>query len=64
MNDHISGFIYIVLNSRNVFQMSVFKKLSIVLHGVHWYMYMFILARNSAIADKPRDAFVQKQWRG
>jgi len=27
-------------------------------------MYMFILTRNSAVADKPPDAFVQKQWRG
>ena len=44
--------------------MSIFKKLSIVLHSVHWYMYMFILTRNSAIVDKPRDAYVQKQCRG
>ena len=47
-----------------VFKMSIFKKLSIVLHSVHWYMYMFILTRNSAIVDKPRDAYVQKQCRG
>jgi len=44
--------------------MSTSKKLSIVLHSVHWYMYMLILTRNSAIIDKSRDAFVQKQWRG
>ena len=25
------------------FKMSIFKKLSIVLYSVHWYMYMFIL---------------------
>ena len=43
LNDHISGFIYMVLRSRNVFQMSIFTKLlSTVLHCVHWYMYMFI----------------------
>ena len=35
MNDHISGFIFMVLKSRNVFQMSILKKLSIVLHSVH-----------------------------
>jgi len=64
VNDHISGSIYMVLKSRNVFQMSIFKKLSIVLHSVHWYMYMLILTRNLAIADKPRDAFVQNQCRG
>jgi len=41
---NISGFIYMVLKSRDcVFKMSVFKKLSIVLYSVHWYMYMFIL---------------------
>ena len=34
----------IVLKSRDyVFKMSVFKKLSIVLYSVHWYMYTFIL---------------------
>jgi len=39
----ISGFIYIVLKSRDyVLKMSIFKKLSIVLYSVHWYMYMFI----------------------
>jgi len=31
----IKGFMY--------FKMSIFKKLSIVLYSVHWYMYMFIL---------------------
>ena len=39
-----SGFIYMVLKSRDyVFKVSVFKKLSIILYGVHWYMFMFIL---------------------
>jgi len=60
VNDHISGFIYMVLKSRNVFQISISKKLFIVLHSVHWYMYIFIFTRNSVIADKPRDAFVHK----
>ena len=33
-----------VLKSRDyVFKLSTFKKLSIVLYSVHWYMYMFIL---------------------
>jgi len=64
VNDHISGFIYMVLKSRCVFQTYIFQKLSNVLHSVHWYMYMFMLTRNSAIADKPRDTLVQKQWRG
>ena len=33
-----------VFKSRKfVFKMSIFKKLSIVLYSVHWYMYMFIL---------------------
>ena len=27
----------------NVFKISIFKKLSIVLYSVHWYMYTFIL---------------------
>ena len=26
-----------------VFKMSIFKKLSIVLYSVHWYVYLFIL---------------------
>jgi len=35
-----------VLTSRyHPFKMSTFKKLSIVLYSVHWYMYMFILKR-------------------
>jgi len=43
-SENISGFMYIVLKSRDyVFKMSVFKKLSIVLYSVHWYMYTFIL---------------------
>ena len=37
--------------------MSIFKKLSIVLYNVHWYMYMFILTRSSADADNRLDAF-------
>ena len=41
---NISGFIYVVLKSRDcVFKMSIFKKLSIVMYSVHWYMYIFIL---------------------
>jgi len=28
---------------------------------MHFILY---LTRNSAIADKPRDAFMQMQWRG
>jgi len=41
---NISRFIYMVLKSRDyVFKMSIFKKLSILLYSVHWYMYMFIL---------------------
>ena len=33
-----------VLKSRDhVFKMTIFKKLSIVLYSVHWYMYVFIL---------------------
>jgi len=33
-----------VLQSKDyVFKMFLFKKLSIVLYSVHWYMYMFIL---------------------
>ena len=32
------------VKSRNyVFKTSIFKKLSIILYSVHWYMYMFIL---------------------
>jgi len=43
-SENISGFIYMVLKSMDyVFKMSVFKKLSIVLYSVHWYMYTFIL---------------------
>ena len=43
-SENISGFIYMALKSRDyVFKMSVFKKLSIVLYSVHWYMYTFIL---------------------
>jgi len=35
-----------VLKSRDyVFKTSIFKKLSIVLYRVHWYMFMFILKR-------------------
>ena len=37
--------------------MSIFKKLSIVLYSVHWYMYMFILTRISSDADNGLDAF-------
>jgi len=28
------------------------------------YVFRTLLTRNSAIANKPRDAFVQMQWRG
>jgi len=38
---NISGFIYMVLKSRDyTFKMFIFKKLSIVLYSVHWHMYM------------------------
>jgi len=41
---NIYDVIYMVLKPRHyVFQMSVFKKLSIVLYSVRWYMYIFIL---------------------
>jgi len=33
----------VLKSSDYVFAMSIFKKLSIVLYSVHWYMYMFIL---------------------
>jgi len=40
MTINISGFIYVVLKTRNyVLKMSTFKKQSIVLYSVHWYMY-------------------------
>jgi len=46
-----------VLKSSNyVFKMSIFKKLSIVLYSVHWYMYMFILKsclRAAVVANRP-----------
>ena len=36
-----------VLKSRDyVFEMSIFKKLSIVLYSVHWYMYIHIKILN------------------
>jgi len=43
---NILGFICMVLKSRDLFRMSVFKKLCIVLYSVHWYMYMFILIKS------------------
>ena len=50
-----------VLKSRNVFQMSVFKKLSILLHSVHVYVHI-----NNKLGYRWQTAWriVQKQWRG
>jgi len=35
-------FFKMVLKSNNVFQLSIFKKLSIVLYCVLWYVYVHI----------------------
>jgi len=45
MTKNISDFIYMVLKSRDyVFKMSIFKKLSIALYGVHWSLvHVFVL---------------------
>ena len=36
-------FIWFLKSSDYVFKTSIFKKLSVILYSVHWYMHMFIL---------------------
>jgi len=43
VNDQYTFLALFICVMNYVFKMSIFKKLSIVLYSVHWYMYMFKL---------------------